>query len=111
MVVVIHTFKHSNPFSTISVFTRDGIRILVTCKMARPDRKKFYYLCAALLISILLISSEAWAQQLPMLPTLKIGVEQANEPEQVSVLLQILFLLTILSLAPAIVVMMTSFTS
>ena len=78
--------------------------------MARPDRKKFYYLCAALLISILLISSEAWAQQLPMLPTLKIGVEQANEPEQVSVLLQILFLLTILSLAPAIVVMMTSFT-
>jgi flagellar biosynthetic protein FliP len=78
--------------------------------MKRPDSKKIIYLFPALLILLLFVSSEAWAQPLPALPTLKIGVEQANDPEQVSVLLQILFLLTVLSLAPAIVVMMTSFT-
>jgi flagellar biosynthetic protein FliP len=52
----------------------------------------------------------AKAQQLPLLPSLTIGVDQAENPQQVSVLLQVLFLLTVLSLAPAIVVMMTSFT-
>jgi flagellar biosynthetic protein FliP len=45
-----------------------------------------------------------------MLPTLKIGIEEAGDPKQVSMLLQILFLLTVLSLAPAILVLMTSFT-
>jgi flagellar biosynthetic protein FliP len=39
-----------------------------------------------------------------------LGVGQADKPEQVSVLLQILLVLTVLSLAPAIVIMMTSFT-
>lgn len=43
-------------------------------------------------------------------PTFKIGVEEANSPAKVSVLLQILLLLTVLSLAPAILMMMTSFT-
>lgn len=62
------------------------------------------------LIFLLTISSHAWAQQLPLLPTLKIGLEKAERPEQVSILLQVLFLLTVLSLAPAIVIMMTSFT-
>ncbi|MBW2609914.1 MAG: flagellar type III secretion system pore protein FliP [Deltaproteobacteria bacterium] len=62
------------------------------------------------LFTLFIIASPAYAQQLPPLPSLKISVEQADNPEQVSVLLQILFLLTVLSLAPAIVVMMTSFT-
>ena len=56
------------------------------------------------------LSSLAMAQELPLLPSLTIGLEQAEKPEQVSVLLQVLFLLTVLSMAPAIVVMMTSFT-
>ncbi|MEJ2025173.1 MAG: flagellar type III secretion system pore protein FliP, partial [Deltaproteobacteria bacterium] len=38
------------------------------------------------------------------------GVGQGDTPQQVNVLLKILLLLTVLSLAPAIVVMMTSFT-
>lgn len=73
-------------------------------------RKK--YIIGALwgLLMALVFSTTLWAADLPMLPTLKIGVEQAESPEQVSVLLQILFLLTVLSLAPAILVMMTSFT-
>jgi flagellar biosynthetic protein FliP len=44
------------------------------------------------------------------LPTIKIGVGEAKDTGEVSVLIQILFLLTILSLAPAILIMMTSFT-
>lgn len=48
--------------------------------------------------------------QTPALPNLTIGLGQADSPEKVSTLLQALFLLTVLSLAPAIIVMMTSFT-
>ncbi|WP_456433531.1 flagellar type III secretion system pore protein FliP [Thermosulfuriphilus sp.] len=43
-------------------------------------------------------------------PFIKIGLEGAKNPQQVSVLLEILFLLTVLSLAPSILLMMTSFT-
>ncbi|MGF7185984.1 flagellar biosynthetic protein FliP [Desulfitispora alkaliphila] len=44
------------------------------------------------------------------LPTLNIGIEEADEPSETVLTLQILMLLTILSLAPAILIMMTSFT-
>ena len=77
--------------------------------MNRP--KLISCICSFLIIfAIIAMVSPAEAQQLPLLPTLSIGVQQADNPQQVSVLLQILFLLTVLSLAPAIVIMMTSFT-
>jgi flagellar biosynthetic protein FliP len=41
---------------------------------------------------------------------MKIGVGEAKDAGEVSVLIQILILLTVLSLAPAILIMMTSFT-
>ncbi len=44
------------------------------------------------------------------LPTISFGVEDANTPQQVSTGLQVLFLLTILSIAPAILLMTTCFT-
>ena len=44
------------------------------------------------------------------LPTITFGVEDANTPEQVSTALQVLFALTILSIAPAILLMTTCFT-
>jgi flagellar biosynthetic protein FliP len=44
------------------------------------------------------------------LPSLHIGVGSANGPQDVSLTLQIVFLLTILSLAPAILLLTTSFT-
>lgn len=44
------------------------------------------------------------------LPTVSFGLQEAESPEQVSTALQVLFLMTILSVAPAIVLMMTSFT-
>ena len=49
------------------------------------------------------------AAQVP-LPVIRFGVEQAKNPQDVALGLQILFLLTILSLAPAILIMTTAFT-
>ncbi|MDD3050835.1 MAG: flagellar type III secretion system pore protein FliP [Candidatus Cloacimonetes bacterium] len=43
-------------------------------------------------------------------PRVTLGVGQSEEPADVAVTLQILFLLTILSIAPSILIMMTSFT-
>ena len=43
-------------------------------------------------------------------PSLRIGIENGGEPGDVSVLLKIVFVLTILTLAPAILILMTSFT-
>jgi flagellar biosynthetic protein FliP len=60
--------------------------------------------CALVLVTAL----PGWGQ-LPV-PTLKVGLGEAKNPGEVSALLQILMLLTVLSLAPAILIMMTSFT-
>ncbi|HEX3031227.1 MAG TPA: flagellar type III secretion system pore protein FliP [Bacillota bacterium] len=49
------------------------------------------------------------AQTIP-LPSVQIGVAGAGTPQETATSLQILFLMTILSLAPAILIMMTSFT-
>ncbi|MCP4724344.1 MAG: flagellar type III secretion system pore protein FliP [bacterium] len=44
------------------------------------------------------------------LPTVSFGIDQAQEPGDVAITLQILALMTILSLAPAILILTTSFT-
>ncbi len=44
------------------------------------------------------------------LPTVRIGLEPAQGPNQMATVLQILLLLTILSVAPALLLMITSFT-
>jgi len=44
------------------------------------------------------------------LPTIQIGIGEAEDPQDVAKTLQIVFLLTILTLAPSILMMMTSFT-
>ncbi len=43
-------------------------------------------------------------------PTVKLGLGSANNPHQVAAALQILLLLTVLSVAPALLLMVTSFT-
>ncbi len=61
--------------------------------------------------TVLIIASVALAQE-PGIVIPRVGVEigRAETPQQVSTTLQLLFLLTVLSLAPAILVMVTSFT-
>ncbi|MBI2877661.1 MAG: flagellar type III secretion system pore protein FliP [Candidatus Tectomicrobia bacterium] len=55
-----------------------------------------------------LIPAAVQAQGLPI-PKVTIGVEEAREPAQVALGLQILVLLTVLTLAPALMIMTTSF--
>lgn len=73
--------------------------------MRRRNKSSFPLL--TFLIAFLLFPSIAGAVGLP---TITFGVEDAQAPAQVSTALQVLFLLTILSVAPAILLMMTSFT-
>jgi len=62
------------------------------------------------LLGVLLLPAySAWAADL-FFPSLQVGLEKGDSPGDVSVLLQVAFLLTVLSLAPAILIMMTSFT-
>lgn len=76
-------------------------------------RNKFSLFAAALLLTaaflLLPAAAEAQGQALPI-PTLQIGIGEAKDPAEVSTLIQILLLLTVLSLAPALLIMMTSFT-
>lgn len=59
-------------------------------------------------IVIVLLLTSVVSAQVP-LPRFTIGVDEARTPQEVSVSLQILLLLTILSLAPSILIMLTSF--
>jgi len=70
---------------------------------------KILFLCILVLIIFMGFAKDVLAADVA-LPSLHIGIEKGGEPGDVSVLLQIMFILTILALAPAILIMMTSFT-
>ena len=63
---------------------------------------------------VLLLFLAAWVgparAQTTGLPTLKIGVEDAKGPGDLSIALKVMLLLTVLSLAPSILIMVTAFT-
>lgn len=63
----------------------------------------------AVVVAVLLASAVS-AQTATIVPKIDIGVGKAGSPEEVSSSLQILLLLTVLSLAPALLIMVTSFT-
>lgn len=77
---------------------------------SRNDKVKkiLFVLILSLAIYILSITKASAADFL--FPSLHIGIEKGGDPGDISILLQIVFLLTILSLAPAILILMTSFT-
>jgi len=74
--------------------------------MKRFAAKQRFFLPIGVLISVAL-AADAWA--IPV-PTIQVGIDDADSPEMISSALQILFLLTVLTLAPSILIMMTSFT-
>lgn len=63
-----------------------------------------------LVLLIIFISSSAFSQETIPIPKISIGIGEATSPRDVALTLEILLLLTILSLAPAILMMVTSFT-
>ena len=72
-------------------------------------RKGCLIVCAALLVALCASGAVAQEKGLPV-PKISIGVGTSTKPEDVSVTLQILFLMTVLSLAPAILILTTAFT-
>ncbi len=73
--------------------------------MMRTGGRKY----AAVLAVVLVLALPALARAVP-LPSLTLGIGEADNPRQVAVIIQILLLFTVLSMAPAILLMMTSFT-
>jgi flagellar biosynthetic protein FliP len=64
-----------------------------------------------LLCLVVLLASAAGVEAEDFVfPSLKIGVDKADGPGDVSLLLQIIFLLTVLTVSPAILILTTSFT-
>ncbi|CAG37400.1 flagellar type III secretion system pore protein FliP [Desulfotalea psychrophila] len=78
-----------------------------TLKSPNSAKSKYLYILFLATISLLTSSHPSWAVGLP---NITLGLEDADSPEKVSAALQILFVLTIISVAPAIVLMMTCFT-
>jgi flagellar biosynthetic protein FliP len=60
-------------------------------------------------IVVSLAAGAAWAEPLAI-PTISVGVGKVSQPGDVSTILQIFFLMTVLSLAPGLLIMTTSFT-
>ena len=77
----------------------------------RPRRKKLAILLgllAVLLIGFATPAGSAWGQT--PAPLISIGLDQAGDQGQVAVVMQLFLLMTVLSLAPSILIMLTSFT-
>ena len=66
-------------------------------------------LCGCVVLCLLLTTGFVSESEAIPLPNITLGLEEADNPEKVSSALQILVLLTILTLAPAILIMTTSF--
>lgn len=71
--------------------------------------KKYFFFFSFIVVSILLASKSAFAQAVT-LPSINLGFKSTDNPGEVVNAIKIVMLLTILSLAPAILIMMTSFT-
>lgn len=80
----------------------------MTRSLTRLFETKFFPII--LIILSILASSNAFSAEITT-PILKLTIPgEASEPQKISVLLEILFLLTVLSIAPAIILTVTSFT-
>ena len=64
---------------------------------------------AALILLCMLTAASAFAEPLA-LPTVSVGMGKVSKPADVAVVLQIFFMMTVLSLAPGLLMMTTSFT-
>lgn len=67
----------------------------------------FLFLAVIALLLLIVFKDASFAAPFP---SVNIGVSETDNPKEIAVSLQILFLLTILSLAPALLIMVTSFT-
>ena len=71
--------------------------------------RKYLPLLSLLMIPLIfLVGSSAWAQV--TLPTMNLGFKSTNNPDEVVNAVKLVLIMTVLTLAPAILIMMTGFT-
>lgn len=75
---------------------------------SRSKTQKIIFALAAFVVFAIIVPASSQAQ-IPI-PRVTFGVDSAENPQDVAVTLQVLFLLTILTLAPSILILCTSFT-
>ncbi|HQG30984.1 MAG TPA: flagellar type III secretion system pore protein FliP [Deltaproteobacteria bacterium] len=69
------------------------------------------YLRLALTVAVLMgMATDALCAQGVVVPNVSLGIKEARNPDEVVGVLQVIFILTILALAPSILIMVTSFT-
>ncbi len=74
------------------------------------SKKRLLYLVVFLVIFVLIPSPDVFAQSATGLPGVSLSVTPTNNPQATVSAVQIIVLLTVLSIAPAILILMTSFT-
>jgi len=83
--------------------------MLIDATRLLKNKRAFWMLGGVFTLLSLVIMSHADAAGIA-LPKIELGIENASSPEQVSQGVQILILMTVLTLAPSILVMTTAFT-
>ena len=71
------------------------------------NRRNVFFMLGGILFLLVLAQNAALAA--PLIPSVNVDVGSSNKPQDVAVTLQVMALLTILSLAPGILIMTTSF--
>lgn len=107
------TISKRNKIKKIVLIISDTVAGRLNITARRPN--KLDLLLISLIINLMVICffqpSYSWAETSPSsVPFFSIGLNQAQEPGQLSVVLQIFLLMTVLSLAPSILIMLTCFT-
>ncbi len=75
-----------------------------------PSRLGKYLICILVFSGIIFFADSSWGQSFSI-PSINLSVgDGGDEPGRATIMLQLLFVFTILSLAPAILIMLTSFT-
>ena len=81
------------------------------CQKSRSELVGKYLIYIMVICGLVFFAASSWAEQSFSLPSINLSVgDGSDEPVKISAALQLLFLFTVLSLAPAILVMLTSFT-
>jgi flagellar biosynthetic protein FliP len=93
--------------TVLNIILRSSIRLSKGIKEMnkRVLKKLLFFIIIALMVGCFVYAEPA----LPI-PNIDLNVKAAESPQEVALSLQILFILTILSLAPSILIMLTSFT-
>ncbi len=86
------------------------MRALMNIMKNRRGLKKSIIVLLAVIALLLMYTSMAIAQPILPLPNLNIDVDTAEEPQEVVGSLQLLIILAVLTMVPAIILLMTSFT-